>query len=351
MASNRIVTNVARKALTLARAYSYDASHREVAMKAVHVMQKHNSQKLTPGLKKLADDYSLEVFGSKRYAPWLYVYALVRGEFKEGWIPDNFFGRLVCPKINKELRAVTSFKSFTRGVLKTELLPDLAYYIDGLFYDRDFSVKTSHDLRRRSPKIVFVKKDGLGQGDGVMKLTNEDLNEDRFQRIGNCVIQSPIEQHAFFEEMISGSVATIRITTVKNKAGAIEHRAAYLRLGRKDTSWVQSDNSVRVAIVSGSGELDCFAYTQEWRRWLTHPDTGFSFENKRIPKFNEAIEACIQLHRTVPHFGIIGWDLTVNDNDEIKILEWNSDHCDIKFSEACTGPCFLGLDWEKYKEN
>jgi hypothetical protein len=32
------------------------------------------------------------------------------------------------------------------------------------------------------------------------------------------------------------------------------------------------------------------------------------------------------------------------------VLEWNSKHCDIKFSEASTGPCFLGLDWEQYRE-
>ena len=349
--ANNIINNMAGRIVNTARAYFYDRFHEEEAMKALQVMQEHNHERLTSGLKKSADDYSVEIFGSRRYTPWLYVYAVFRGDFKQGWIPDNFFGRLVCPGINKELQAVTSFKSFTRVVLKTELLPDIAYYIDGFFYDRNLSLISIHELRAQTPPTVFVKKDGWGRGDGVMKLPSANLNESCFQRIGNCVIQSPIKQHAFFDEIISGSVATVRITTVKEKDGKIGNRAAYLRLGRNDTAWVKSDNSVRVAVVTNNGDLDCFGYTQDWRRWLSHPDTATSFENRRVPKFKEAVEACIELHRNVPHFGIIGWDVAVADNEEIKILEWNSNHCDIKFSEASTGPCFLGLDWEKYKNN
>ena len=60
-------------------------------MEAVRVIQKHNSENLTEKIKKTVDDYSIEVLGSKKFAPWLYVYTLVKGEFQEGWIPDNFF--------------------------------------------------------------------------------------------------------------------------------------------------------------------------------------------------------------------------------------------------------------------
>ena len=353
MASKEIIINVGRKAVRFARVYFFDANHKEVAMKAVHVMQEHNSQKLTPRLKKLVDDYSVEVLGSKRYAPWLYVYALGRGKFKQGWMPENFFQRLVIPKINKDLRHMTDYKSFSNVVLKTEALPDIAYYIDGIFYDKQFCVINILELRElifTSQIKIFAKKDNSGgRGTGVMKLTDEELTEDYFQRFGNCVIQSWIKQHEFFEEIISGSVATIRITTVKDKIGRIDMRAAWLRLGRRDTSWVRADNSLRVAIMDNNGDFDSFGYTQDWRRWSAHPDTGFTFENKRIPKFKEAIDACIELHNKIPHFTIISWDVTVDDDEKIKVIEWNGDACAIAFSEATTGPCFLGLDWEKYR--
>jgi hypothetical protein len=56
------------------------------------------------------------------------------------------------------------------------------------------------------------------------------------------------------------------------------------------------------------------------------------------------------LHATVPHFTIVGWDIAIGSDDEIKLIEWNGCHCDIKFSEATTGPCFTGLNWESLKE-
>ena len=60
------------------------------------------------------------------------------------------------------------------------------------------------------------------------------------------------------------------------------------------------------------------------------------------------MELCLALHSKVPHFTVIGWDVTLDQVEQIKLIEWNSNHPDIKFSEATTGPCFLGLNWEKY---
>jgi len=341
---------IGKKGLKSVRSFYEDHHAKKAVLKAMPGIEEY--RELTPKLKKLADEYSVDVLGSKRYAPWLYVYSLVRGEFREGWIPDNFFGKVVLPVINKELGAVARFKSFSKVVLKTEALPDVAYYIDGIFYNKDFSVTGSHELRKAlaiSNKAVFVKIDGTHKGQGVIKLPIEELNESRFQRIGNCVIQSEIKQHKFFEDIISGSVATIRITTAKDKSGRIDMRAAYLRLGRKDTAWVRSDNSVRVAITNKNGELDTFGYTQDWRRWLSHPDSGVTFENMVVPKFKEAIEFCLSLHNTVPHISIVGWDIAVSDTETLELIEWNSNG-DIIFSEATTGPCFLGLGWEKLKD-
>jgi hypothetical protein len=88
----------------------------------------------------------------------------------------------------------------------------------------------------------------------------------------------------------------------------------------------------------------------DWKRWLSHPDTNYSFYKNRIPLFEEAVEYCKGLHSLVPHFVIVGWDITIANGDRIKLIEWNTD-CDIKFAEAASGPCFTGLNWERLKEN
>jgi hypothetical protein len=340
-----------RRAINAARAFQYHQMHRKTALTAVRVIETCNSQRLTPALKKIADEYSKDVFGSRRYAPWLYVYALVSGKFKEGWIPDNFFGRMVGPRVNKDLSVVGDDKTLSNVVLKTEALPDAGYYIDGIFFDRDMAVIDAATLRAACRNVkgkLFVKKNRSRRGEGIVTLPVEQLTEERFKQIGDCVIQLPIQQNEFFDQIITGSVATIRLTTVKDRSGKISIRAAYLRLGRTDTEWVQSDNSIRVAIQCRTGDLDDFGYTPDWKRWESHPDTKYRFKNASMPKFKEAIELCLALHRKVPHFTIIGWDVTLDNTDQIKLLEWNSYHPDIKFSEATAGPCFLGLNWEMY---
>ena len=39
--------------------------------------------------KHVCEEYARDVLGGKKYAPRLTLYATVRGEFKEGWIPDH----------------------------------------------------------------------------------------------------------------------------------------------------------------------------------------------------------------------------------------------------------------------
>ena len=331
----------------------YDDYHKTEALKAVGAIETYNDAKLTPALKKRADDYAIEVLGKKAYAPWLYVYALVSGEFKEGWIPDNFFGRVVWPAVNNGLGELTHYKSLTNVVLKTDALPDIAYRLNGVTYDRNLRpIKISDipDLAGGGATQLFLKQDGSSQGRGVVKIAAGDITEDIVASLGNCVIQRAIEQHEFFDAIISGSVATLRITTVKDGAGTVDWRAAYLRLGRKDTAWVQSGNSVRVAIIDRDGELDPNGYTEAWRRLPSHPDSGVGFARKRIPGFKTATALCVALHEAFPHFAVIGWDVAIDTNDRIRLIEWNAAHCDIKFSEAATGPCFVGLGWERLRE-
>ena len=330
---------------------SYHARHRRRAMAAVDVIQKYNGRHLTHKMKNKIDAYAIDVLGHVKYAPWLYVYTLIRGEFKEGWIPDNFWGRLVVPAVNKKLAVVSDFKTFSNVVLRTEALPDIGYHIDGILYDKNFSIISVDKFRleiTRNHDFVYLKQDGTQQGKGILKAKVEELLRDRLVKFVNCVIQSPIKQHPFFENMVSGSVATLRITTVKEKNGDIGMRAAYLRVGRQDRPWVESSSAIKVAVIDGDGRLDSSCYTPDWRRWERHPDTGFSFANQLIPHFDRAVQLCVSLHKKIPHVTVVGWDTAIDEGYKVKVIEWNNNHSDIKFSEATTGPCFLGLDWEAY---
>jgi len=105
-----------------------------------------------------------------------------------------------------------------------------------------------------------------------------------------------------------------------------------------------------VAIMSEEGELGSFGYSEGGGRYMRHPDTNYEFEKKRIPLFKEAVETCVLLHTSVPHFRIIGWDVAISDEERIRLLEWNGAFTDIIFHQCINGPCFSGLNWEQLRK-
>lgn len=51
------------------RSYFYDGRHRKEAMDVVAYLERYGDTKLTPQIRKTADNYAMETFGSKRFAP------------------------------------------------------------------------------------------------------------------------------------------------------------------------------------------------------------------------------------------------------------------------------------------
>ncbi len=341
-----LIIDSSRKSL---REFRHHHIHKKRAFRYIELLELQNGWKLSLQMKKEADDYAIDVFGKKEYAPWLYFYSVFRGEFKDGWIPLNYYSAYVLP--DYALTRVSEMKTFSKVVLKTDKLPDIAYYLDGRFYDKNYSVITIselHSMVENNYGKVFVKRDHSLRGLDVHKLGPEKIRESVFQQIGNCVIQYPVQQHPFFAEMHPFSTATLRIVTVKNLEGQVEDRASLLKIGVNENEWYQSSNCVWVGIINKTGELDSNGYTPNYKQISKHPTSKVLFETKIVPNYSDAVEICTKLHATIPHFPIIGWDVAIDHRNQIKVLEWNAGipHPAIEFIEPVLGPCFSGLGWE-----
>ncbi len=331
----------------------YHRLHKQAALIEIENVERHNGQKLTPYMKKKSDEYAVEVFGDKRYAPWLFFYSVLRGKFFEGWIPANFYSRYVLPDNGLIGLAIT--KTFSKIVLKTDAIPDIAYQINGLLFGKDFlpiNLTKLHQLIGKDSSVLLKSNRSL-RGRGVKKLHVAEIDEETLRSIGDCVIQNEVKQHPFFDEIVIGPLSAIRIVTVRNFQGNIEYRGAYLKLGRQGYKLYHSDDGFFIPVIKKDGRLGKFCYDDNFKRMTKHPDTNYSFENKYLPKFPEVVGFCIKLHGTIPHFPIVGWDMAVDREEDIKVLEWNAGipHPEIKLLEGTIGPCFMGLNWELLKND
>ena len=303
-----------------------------------------------PKFTKLSDEYAQDVLGWKGYAPWLYLYSAVQGTFKEGWIPDNYFGHVVVPSIKGEYGKTANLKALSCRLFEPDFFPDIGYYINGCWFSKDYEILNEKMVKdylfSKWEKIVF-KVDDSYQGMGIYFFNKNTFNQNQIKKLGNGVFQHYIDQHSFFHEFMPNSVATLRLTSVIDNNGKASVRAGHLKFGRTHDTHINSTSRMRVPVNIADGMLGNYGYLHDWKTVAKHPDTNIAFANKKIPNFNKSISTIEKLHSQLPIVLCIGWDLVIDKNNEVKIMEWNGKHNDIKFSEAIYGPCFEDLGWEK----
>lgn len=289
-------------------------------------------------------------FGSSSHTPWLNFYTVFSGRFVEGWMPDDFFGQHVLPKVNKAYRAVGEAKTLTRRLLASNCLPDLAYYVGGMWFDADWSATCSNEIQKKifcAYDRVFLKADMGRRGRAIWPLSEDEFQTFPFREFDDLVVQKPLKQALWLDALSPSCVATLRITTAYTSDRGPHARAAYLRAGTGSAPYIKEGGFVRCPVYLEEGRLAPYGCDNSFRFVREHPDTKFVFSGAEVPHLKDAVEMCEDLHKRVPHFMIIGWDVALLESGNAQIMEWNTRHPGISFSEAATGPIFSGLGLEE----
>jgi hypothetical protein len=345
------VEKVVRRSAKRVSLYRFHLDHGLQARKILQVLESRNG-KTDPANLRLADDYARDVFGDPVYAPWLRVYTAFCGTFKEGWIPDNYYGIVVVPRMQGWYGKISGLKPISRLIFGGDALPDVAYFANGLFFTDKGVAVSERDLKdvvfEHAERVVF-KIDASGQGKGIHFFDRANFDPAVIRSLGNGVIQTFISQHSLFNTFASKAVATLRFTTVVDDAGRISVRACFLRLGRAADTHVLADREVCVPVRLDTGELFDDGYLSDWSAVQAHPDSGVRFAGAKIPSFEQCLATVLRLHRKIPFVRSIGWDVAVDADERVQVMEWNGEHNDVKFSEATQGPCFADLHWERLR--
>jgi|AntRauMFilla1563_2_1112583.scaffolds.fasta_scaffold00045_31 hypothetical protein len=332
--------------------FNYHKMHKRTALSDLKNIEVYKG-KLPNHLSKKCIEYAKNIFGSKKYAPWLKVYSAMAGEFKEGWIPDNYYGRIVIPKTKGLHGELSEMKTINSIIFRGEDLLDIVYYINGILFNADYKPINESNLVEylfnKFDKIVY-KLDNSYRGRGVFVIKKEEFNWSQLKNLGNGTFQKFIVQNPFFSHFMPNSVATLRITTTSSSS-KITTRSAILKFGRSSDRHVNATSLMQISTDLISGELDEYGYYLNWKRVKKHPDTKVIFKNSKIPEFNRIIKYCEDLHTKVPFISCIGWDVILDNNNKIQLIEWNSGHNGVKFAEAMIGPCFKDMGWEKLPKN
>ena len=275
-------------------------------------------------------------YGKKIPLDWHRLYTSYTGKFDKNFFPELFFKPNLVNKLNpifrkRVLEDKTLLKYYFGGLEKECRIPqNYVYNCNSYYYDENGIITYQKAVEILSNIGEVIIKPAIDSDSGTnVRLLNikngVDVNsnqpiEDILKKYKkNYLIQEKVIPHKALAKLYPNSINTIRINTYVCDAVGI----------------------------TSDGKLMKYAFSQKGDKFEKHPNTNIKFEGYEIPKLKEMIEFTKKYHYRIHHIGIIGWDLTVDENNNIVIIEANASCPSLWFPQYCTGEGFFGENTEK----
>ena len=328
------------------------STQRRNALRQLRMFEALDGSRLDAASKRLARDYAGDVLGSPRFAPWLYAYTKARGAFVEGWIPVDFFDLVVIRHVNGLLRHLSSRKTLFHRLFAGQPIPDVASIVGGVPHNLALEPLTPAALAEllADHDELVIKDDGGSGGAAVRVLATEDLDVgDLLRRHPDAVLQRRIRDHPQLRVFPDANGSRLRINTCKLPGGDVEPRACFIAIPKRGMQYTKFGQNVTLGVDVASGMLASRLPLASAEQQKLQEEVTARFEGVLLPGFARAVALVTRLHRTLPHLGVIGWDVMIDADANPWLVEFNTGHPGIGFQEPLVGPAFLGLGWHQLR--
>lgn len=304
-------------------------------------------RKLTKEQEKEVNDYYISMIG-KKVPLYCHEYFYSRtGVFSKDYIPKDFYTLELRPRANVyKFQQAYDDKNIYDIILAGEsvvhtILKNMNgyYYFEGKPVSEEEAVSLCQNLEE-----VIIKPSMTMQGDGVRLLTVKNgMTNVNGLTIGqlfkkykhNFLIQERVKQHPDIAALNPTSVNTMRILTYRS---GMEVLVVYsvIRIGR---SGQVIDNQCAGGIsttITKDGRLGKAAFGGYSEDDVRVTDSGITLEGYQLPSYDKAIDFVKRLHMKLPYFNIIGWDVSIEENGEPILIEYNTNP-GLSQSAFCSG--------------
>lgn len=322
-----------------------------------------NSFSLTQEQKNKIDKLFIENYGKKVPYDWHKYYSSYTGNFDEKYIPELIF----IPEIERKFVPEDYGKVFSNK----NLLPLLVSGIDnvrtaniivscecGILRNSNMEFISCDEAERILYNIgkVFIKPtidSNSGNGCAVVNIQNGiDKNsgltvKEILKNQGtNFNVQELLVNCKSIRDLHPESINTFRITTyIWNNQ--IYHFPLLIRIAQGKNNLDNAHAGGMFIGVSDSGKLCDCAFTEFQDRYYAHPDTKIKFSGYEISETPQMLEAVEKLHQRIPQVGMISWDVTVDNNGYVVIVEINLQGQAIWVSQMSSGKGAFGDNTEE----
>ncbi len=299
-----------------------------------------------------------KALGNKPNTKWIKVYSSLNSIESPDYVTEADYYSKVEPLLNNSLFSESySDKNFYHKIIPIEYLPKVIIRnINGALYDEQYlpiNYASAISSINVYEKLIIKKTIESGGGKDVMLLIKTEIgwvdNNNKAIDIGNLLIefsnnhniQEYIRQFDYFAMFNSSSVNTIRLYTYKSViSNEVSVVNAVLRIG-KQGSFVdnQASGGISVGIDLNSGKINTFAVDKLGR--LFFDSNGYQFkEAPAIPLFQKMKETAIEIAHNFPYHKLLGFDICLDVDGKLKIIEVNNRNIEINFHQMNNGPLF-----------
>ena len=272
----------------------------------------------------------------------------VTGKFDVSYCPEIIFRQYIDPGLSNR-KFVWAWDDKNYFDRHQPILPFPYTYIrnvNGWFLDHDYNpidVEQVKSIIKDNLPLLIKPSLISGEGKNIRLITTADeIDEVLSKYKKDFLLQEVIKQNEELNKLNSHSVNAMRIVTA-----IVDGKPVFLTgmilCNTTDaiacnTNKCPGEGVVMIGI-NDDGTLCDHGYYENAKYIDTLPN-GFKFGGLKIPSYNEAVNLCLKAHKSMPFLGVIGWDVTIDQNNKPVFIEWNLRGIGMYHSQMISGPLF-----------
>lgn len=286
---------------------------------------------------------------------WHHIYSFTSGVKDVAYIPDDLFVAKFIYNLNRmNLRLPFADKNNTDLFLDNVRQPKIILKnINGHFFNENnevISINKAQNVLNRKGKYIIKPSIDSGSGRGIRLIyANNDkifLNDElvTFEDIhklykNDYLIQEFLQQGEILAKFHPQSINTLRVISL-NIQDNIVFPSTVVRFG---SSGAYTDNFGTEGLSCGVnefGELNETGLDSRFNTVDKHPDTQVEFKGTKIPNYKKLLKYLESLHKKLPYFNCLSWDIAIDNNNEFVLIEINNGFQGVNLHQLNNGPIF-----------
>lgn len=270
-------------------------------------------------------------------------------DYNDRYMSDDVYYYYVIPCLNR----FDFINSYMDKNGYDRLFPDikkpsiLMKNINGRFFSPDdmpISTEEAVKLVLATDLDCIIKPSiDSGSGKNVKLVRKEEIDTAKVKDLFETYkwdfnIQKRLEQSATLKKQNESSLNTLRIYTYRTLAGEYVLLVSVVRFGGKGAFNDNASTGGGFCHVYDDGSLD-----QRVLRYHTLDKPTLKeflgFESLTIPNYDRVMKFVFDLHRRLPYFDLVGWDIALDVNNEPVFIEMNLT-AESGFAQMNGGPLF-----------